>query len=269
MPIGLSVLMFSGLLILLWGGQRRLLYLPSGPVLSPQQGGLSRVDAMTARTSDGLSVAAWFVRSPLNDARGTVIVFNGNAGNRSYRAPLAKGLADAGYSVVLFDYRGFGGNPGRPSEEGLAKDARAVLAAVLARPGVDPKRIVYFGESLGTGVAVKLAAERSPAALVLRSPFTAIADVAAHHYFFLPVRRLLWDRFDVLPQIGHVGAPILIVAGERDRVVPFSLSRQLFDAAPEPKAFVAVPGADHNDADLATGRPLFEAVLPWLERWMK
>src|SRR5690606_27765101 len=118
---------------------------------------------------------------------------NGNGGDRSMRVPLASALNRMGLSVLLFDYRGYGGNPGSPSEEGLAADARAAQAWLAAQPGVD--QIVYFGESLGGAVAVRLAVERSPVALILRSPFTSLADVASVHYPWLPVRRLLLDRY--------------------------------------------------------------------------
>jgi fermentation-respiration switch protein FrsA (DUF1100 family) len=162
--------------------------------------------------------------------------------------------------VCLFDYRGYGGNAGSPSEAGLMRDAHAVGAAVAGRAGVDAGRIVLLGESLGTGVAVALAADVRPMALVLRSPFTSMADVAAHHYWFLPVRRLLWDRYDSLARIGVLACPVAIVAGDGDRVVPFALSRRLYDAAPEPKTFITVRGADHNDFGLCAGDQVIDAV---------
>jgi uncharacterized protein len=254
-----------GLTLFLWLGQRRLLYLPSADLLSPAAAGLTDVRPLSVTTADGLPLGAWFV-----PARGeavphaVVIVFNGNAGNRSHRAPLAQQLADAGYASVLVDYRGYGGNSGTPSERGLMDDARAVTAALRAAPALVGVRIVYFGESLGSGVAVQLAVESPPAALVLRSPFTSIADVAAHHYWFLPVRRLLWDRFDSFARIGGLRCPLLVVAGDRDSVVPFALSERVFAAATAPKRFVRVPGADHNDYDLVAGDSLMRALLPWL-----
>jgi len=169
-------------------------------------------------------------------------------------------LSDAGFQVCLFDYRGYGGNPGSPSEAGLASDARAVWAAVAGRPDVDARRIILLGESLGTGVAVALAAEVRPMAVVLRSPFTSMADVAAHHYRFLPVRRLLWDRYDSLSRIGALTCPVAVVAGDRDRVVPMASSRRLFDAIGAPKTFVTVSGTDHNDVELNAGPQVIDAV---------
>jgi hypothetical protein len=245
---------------LLWAGQRSLLYLPLGSVLSPADAGAPGAEVFAIRTPDGIALGAWFLRSERNLPVATVIVFNGNAGNRSYRAPLAKRLTEAGFHVCLFDYRGYGGNAGSPSEAGLLTDARAVHGAVARRAGVDPGRIILFGESLGTGVAVALARDANPLAVVLRSPFTSVADVAAHHYWFLPVRRLLWDRFDSLSRVGALTCPVAIVAGDRDRVVPIALSRRLFEAVSAPRTFVTVSGADHNDFELNAGDQVVGAV---------
>ena len=193
-----------------------------------------------------------------------MLVCNGNAGNRSLRAPLAAALARAGLAVLLFDYRGYAANPGRPTEAGLAADARAAVAYLAARPEVDPARLVYFGESIGAAVALRLAVERPPAALVLRSPFASLAEVGRRYYPWLPVSRLLLDRYDALGRVGRLAAPLLVVAGERDRVIPVAHSRRLFDAAPQPKRFVLLPGAGHNDLDLLAGPDLLDELLAFL-----
>ena len=248
------------LLTLLWAGQRSLLYLPLGTVLPPADAGVPDAEALTVRTSDGLALGAWFLQSDREHSLATVIVSNGNAGNRSHRAPLARRLAEAGFQVCLFDYRGYGGNAGSPSEQGLMRDAHTIGAAVARREDVDANRIILFGESLGTGVAVRLAVDLRPMAVVLRSPFTSMADVAAHHYWFLPVGRLLWDRYDSVSRIGALTCPVAIVAGDRDRVVPIALSRRLFDAIRAPKTFITVAGADHNDVELNAGVEVVDAV---------
>ena len=170
-------------------------------------------------TADGLTLNGWFV-SRTDRPDFTVIVFNGNAGNRAFRAPLADALARANLAVLLFDYRGFGGNPGSPTEDGLKHDARAARDYVISRADVDPQRLVYFGESLGTAVAADLAVDHPPAALILRSPFTSMTDVGRHHYAFLPVRWLLRDRYDTIERIARVNAPLLIIGGDSDRIVP-------------------------------------------------
>ena len=233
---------------MMWSQQRRLIYFPSpGPVPSAGLVLENGID-VEFETADAITLDAWYF--PARAGATSVLVCNGNAGDRSMRAELAAALNRAGLSVLLFDYRGYAGNPGSPSEEGLASDARAARAWLAAQPGVAPERIVYFGESLGAAVAVRLAVERSPAALVLRSPFTSLADVGAVHYPWLPVRRLLLDRYPSIERITSVHAPLLVIAGDRDEIVPASLSKRLYDAAAEPKRFVLVPGAGHNDPEV-------------------
>jgi hypothetical protein len=180
------------------------------------------------------------------------------------RAALAAELAHMGPAVLLFDYRGYGGNPGSPTEEGLASDARAAAAYLAGRPEVDPARLVYFGESLGAAVALRLAVERPPAALVLRSPFASLAEVGRVHYPVLPVSWLLRDRFDAAALAGRLDAPLLVVAGDRDGIVPVGHSRRLFAAAPEPKRLVVLEGADHNDPDLLAGPRLLTELRAFL-----
>jgi fermentation-respiration switch protein FrsA (DUF1100 family) len=237
----------------LWLAQRRLIYLPSG------QPGAAPVgwSSVTFSTGDGLQLAGWF-HSPVADAA-IVIVFNGNAGNRSDRIELGSRLAAAGLGVVLFDYRGYGDNPGAPSEEGLAADASAVGDWVADHhPG---RPVGYFGESLGAAVAVRLATERPPAALVLRSPFTSLADVAAVHYPFLPVRGLLWDAYPSIDRIAEVSSPLVIVAGSADSIVPPEQSRSIYEAAPGSKSWLLIDGADHNDLALTSGDQVVAAIV--------
>ena len=179
--------MASALIVAIRSQQRRLIYFPSpGPVPSAATllpGGRDVV----LDTEDGKRLGAWYLPATGGQPGPAVVVFNGNGGDRSGRAQLAVGLSRLGMSVLLFDYRGYGGNPGPPSEKGLAADARAAQAWLAAQPEVDPDRIVYFGESLGAAVAIGLAMERPPAALVLRSPFTSLAEVGRVHYPWLPV----------------------------------------------------------------------------------
>ncbi|HEX2026916.1 MAG TPA: alpha/beta hydrolase [Nitriliruptorales bacterium] len=241
--------------------QRHLLYLP-GPAPPDIERVLPGGEEVVLRTADGLDLSAWYLPSERGDGA-AALVLHGNGGNRAGRAPLARALAQRGVAVLLVDYRGYGGNPGRPAEDGLLADARAGRAALLARHDVDPARIVYLGESLGAAVATALAADAPPAALVLRSPFTSLADVARVHYPWFP-SSLLVERYGSLDLIGRVTAPVLVVAGERDRIVPFAQSRRVCDAAREPKRFVAVSGADHNDIALLAGDRLVEAVAQHL-----
>jgi fermentation-respiration switch protein FrsA (DUF1100 family) len=247
---------------LLWVFQRRLIYLPSGTV-PPAASVLAGAEDVTFETADGLRLGGWFV--PGAGGRGpAVLVCNGNGGNRAMRAALAAALARMGLAVLLFDYRGYGGNPGSPTEEGLAADARAAAGYLAARPEVDPDRLVYFGESLGAAVALRLATERPPAALVLRSPFASLAEVGRVHYPMLPVSWLLRDRFDAAALAGRLDAPLLVVAGGRDGIVPVGHSRRLYAAAPQPKRLVVLDGADHNDLELLAGPRLLEELRAFL-----
>jgi uncharacterized protein len=250
----------SALIVAIRTQQRRLIYFPSpGPVPSAATflpGGRDVV----LDTEDGKRLGAWYLPATGVQRGPAVLVFNGNGGDRSGRAGLAAGLARMGMSVLLFDYRGYGGNPGRPSEKGLAADARAAQAWLAAQPEVDPNRIVYFGESLGAAVAIGLALERPPAALVLRSPFTSLAEVGRVHYPWLPIGRLLIDHYPSIDRIGSLAVPVMVIAGDRDDIVPESLSRKLYDATPDPKRYFLVPGANHNDPELIDGRRMLEEV---------
>lgn len=249
---------------LIWISQRRLIYFPTHAV-PDSESLLLGIEEVTYPTEDGLSLAAWFVPSAGGESSGTVVVFNGNAGNRAGRTPLAGALAGEGFAVLLVDYRGYGGNPGSPSEQGLAADARAALAYLATRPDVDPSRLAYFGESLGAGVAVGLALHQPPAALVLRSPFTSLQDIGAAHYPFLPTALILWDRYPNLDTIGDIYSPTLIIAGSADSIVPVEQSRELFEASPGPKQLVVIDGADHNDFALLAGAELVDEVVVFLD----
>lgn len=263
-----SVAVIAAVLVFVWTIQRRLIYFPTGGVPTPAEIGLIGVEPVTVKTTDGLELGGWFVAASGPSPRVTVLVFNGNAGNRSHRGPLAAAFHRHGLQVLLVDYRGYGGNPGAPTESGLAADSRAARAYLAGRPDVDASRIVYFGESLGTAVAVDLASEHPPAALVLRSPFTSMSDVGQHHYPFLPVRLLLRDRFAAIDQVGRIRVPLLVIAGARDRIVPIEHSRRLYDAAVAPKTLVVLPEADHNDAELLAGEEMIRAIVRFLQPLM-
>jgi hypothetical protein len=252
-------------LALLWAGQRAFIYFPMSNVPSPAAAGLPHAQVVTFDTVDGLTLEGWFV-PPVRPGSGhTLMVFNGNAGHRGDRAYLAAQLSARGIAVFLVDYRGYGGNPGLPSEEGLARDARAALAYVGRRYDVDLSRIAFFGESLGAAVAVRLALEYPPAALILRSPFSSLTAIGQHHYPFLPVRWLLRDRYPSIDRIAHVTCPVLVMVGDEDRVIPPADSALLYDAARHPKRLVTIAGADHNDEELLAGPVLIRSITDLLE----
>ena len=260
-----SVAVIAAVLVFIWTTQRSLMYFPTPGVPTPAEIGLTGVEPVTVKTTDGIELGGWFVAASGPSPRVTVLIFNGNAGNRSHRGALAAAFQRHGLQVLLVDYRGYGGNPGAPTGSGLAADSRAARAYLAGRPDVDVSRIVYFGESLGTAVAVDLASEHPPAALVLRSPFTSMADVGQHHYPFLPVRLLLRDRFAAIDQIGRIRVPLLVIAGARDSIVPIEYSQRLYDAAVAPKTLVVLPEADHNDAELLAGEEMIRAIVRFLQ----
>lgn len=237
--------------------QRRLVYLPSGGPVPRAGEVLPGARDVELRTTDGLTLGAWYVPARGTDTGVNVLVAAGNAGHRAMRAPLAAALRDRGLSVLLFDYRGYGGNPGDPTEEGLALDVRAARQHLVDQ-GAD--KILYFGESLGAAVVAELATEHPPCGMLLRSPFSALADVAAEHYPFLPVRLLLKDRFPVVEHVGRTSTPITVVYGSADSIVPGMQSRAVAEAAAGPVTTVEVAGVDHNDAQLLDGPRLVDAT---------
>jgi pimeloyl-ACP methyl ester carboxylesterase len=241
------LLLLVGTVGMLWALQRRLIYFPDPTPVPPAAEVIAGAREVPLSTADGLQLGAWFVPAagPL-DTGMAVLVAPGNGGNRAGRAGLAVELSRHGLAVLLMDYRGYGGNPGEPSEDGLADDADAAVTA-LKRLGYPPRRTVYFGESLGSGVVAALQARHRPAGVVLRSPFPELADVGAHHYPWLPTRLLLRDRFPVLEHLATTDVPVTVIYGDRDSVVPSSLSVRVADAAPCLTERVVLAGADHND----------------------
>jgi fermentation-respiration switch protein FrsA (DUF1100 family) len=264
-----AVLVVVAILILVvllaWAFQRRLIYLPVPAAVPPVAEVLPGGHEVRLETGDGLTLGAWLVPATETGRGMTVLVANGNAGNRSLRAPLARRLAREGLAVLLFDYRGYGGNPGRPTEAGLARDARAAHRFATEEAGIAPARLLYYGESLGAAVVTELATEHPPAGLVLRSPFADLASVGRVHYPFLPVRALLRDRFPVIDQIESVNVPTTVVYGSSDSIVPPDQSRAVAEAATGPTRVLEIPGADHNDPELLDGEELIAAVVALAE----
>ncbi|MBM4436253.1 MAG: alpha/beta hydrolase [Actinobacteria bacterium] len=252
------------LLFLAWLLQRRFIYFPVREPPPSAAALFPRGEDVHFTTEDGLTLGAWYVRPSGVSAGATVIVLGGNGGHREYRVDLVRAFAVAGFAVLMVDYRGYGDNPGDPDEAGLLADARAARAYLLTRSEVEATRLAYFGESLGAAIAVALAVEHPPAAVVLRSPFSSLEAVARVHYPFLPGRWLLRDRFPAAEQIARIAAPTLVIAGERDRIVPPEQSREVFEAAAGPKTWLLVPGADHNDLALAAGEAMLARVCAFL-----
>jgi uncharacterized protein len=226
-----------------WHRQERLILHPDARPLGELPPALVAARFRPARvlTADGLELAFW-AAEPL-PGWPTLVVFHGRAGNAADRAPLLSPFAVAGYGVVLAEYRGYGGNPGAPSEAGFLLDARAHLDWVAAAWGETAP--VVCGESIGSGVAVAVAAERPVRALVLDAPYTSVADLAATMYRWLPARRLLRHQFDSLSRLPGVRAPLLVLHGDADDMIPPEHGRRVAAAAGGPAEFVLLPGAGH------------------------
>ncbi|WP_258725661.1 alpha/beta hydrolase [Cellulomonas sp. NS3] len=226
--------------------QRALIYVPDrtdvGSVADRLPGGRD----VTLRTEDALELTAWLVPPSGADRDVAVLYLPGNGGNRLGRLDVAREIASRGFTVLLLEYRGYGGNPGRPSEEGLALDARAAAAALRAE-GFEPGRTLYVGESIGTGVASRLVTTDPPAGVLLRSPFPSLVDVARAQLPFLPVGLVLRDRFPSAEHLSGSEVPVLVLHGTADDVVPSRLSAELASQVRNLQGEVVVPGAGHND----------------------
>lgn len=240
-----AVGLYLAVLAAMYVFQRQLLYRPDAGPIEIRSVDLPAPEVIDQTAADGVTTRSWYWPATTDQAV-TLVYFHGNAGHIGHRVDKIDAYVKAGLGVMLVGYRGFGGNPGRPTEAGLYADARAALAVLAAR-GVAGDRLLAYGESLGSGVAVQMATERRLAALVLEAPLSSVVDVARARYWFLPVAGLVIDRFDNMAKIPAVTAPLLVLHGEADAVVAFRFGRRLFAAAREPKRLIAVPAAMHND----------------------
>ncbi len=208
--------------------QRKLTYFPSEAVtMTPAQYGMPSEDVRLA-TDDGLALAAWWI--PADDARGAVLLCHGNGGNRANVLPIARALHERDFHVLAFDYRGYGGNPGAPSEDGLRSDARAAYDFVASR-GVPADRVLVYGHSLGAAVAVGLAEQRAVGALVLENGFRSLTSIASDLYPWLPVRLLIRDTWSSADRLRAIRAPVFVARGDRDEMIGPEHAQALAEAA--------------------------------------
>lgn len=244
---------YGALLLFLYFYQSRLLYLPNLPsrdiAATPDMVGLS-YERVHILTEDGVSLDGWFI--PVRQARGVLLFFHGNAGNISHRLDSLKIFNHLGLATLIFDYRGYGRSTGTPSEQGTYRDATAAWRYLTEERGVAPERIVLFGRSLGAAIAVHLATEQTPKALIIESGFTSVPDLAAEVYPIFPARKLARFRYSTETFLTSVSCPTLIIHSRDDEIVPFAHGRRLYAVASEPKQFLEIRGG-HNDGFVVSG----------------
>jgi uncharacterized protein len=247
--LGLVFLAYLGICAAMYTYQRQLQYFPTNRAPAPDEVGLTSVEVVTLKAlgrpagTPSAMIEMWY--APAQPGKPTILFFHGNAGEVADRAPRFAAYQAAGYGAAFVSYRGYGGSTGTPSEAGFLEDARAAFHWLLNHD-VQREELVIIGESLGTGVAVQLATTASPAAVLLEAPYAAAVDIAAGLYPWLPVRLLMQDQFRSIDKISLVTAPLLILHGTEDAVIPFASGQALFAAANDPKTFVTLEGQGHN-----------------------
>lgn len=257
--LALGAFGYCVLVLALFLGQRSALYHPNEIVPDPARYGVPEMSARRIETPDGVAPLAWWAPPP-DSNRPVIVYFHGNGGHIGSRAGRARMFIDAGFGVLLAGYRYNAGAGGAPSEEGLIADGRAALAFVTEQ-GIPADRIVVYGESLGSGVATAVVAEQPVGALVLETPYSSIADLAQDIYWFVPARWLVRDTFDSMARIRKLRAPVLVIHGENDTLIPVRFARKLFDAAPEPKEGHFLPGGTHGNLyRLGAGRLVLDFI---------
>ena len=266
-----SVLIILFIMILLKFIEKGLIFHPDkgNDSITPDAYGIE-YDDVTFRTEDGLNLHGWFVpgkkSSPDEDLH-TLLWFHGNAGNINHRLGNIKMLHErVPVNVFIIDYRQYGRSEGKISEKGTYIDARAALAHLHSRKEINQEKIIFFGRSLGSAVAVELALKEKCRALILETPFTSILEMGKKLYPFLPVSLLLKTKYDSLSKIRNIKVPILIMHGDKDDLVPFEHGKRLYDMANEPKEFYTIPGAGHNDTHIVGGDEYFDVIRNFVKK---
>lgn len=253
--IRVAVALALALVVLLMVFESKLIYFPTRYPTGNWELPAATED-VTFRAADGVRLHGWWMTAP--NATRTVLYAHGNGGNITTRREAAIGLRDLGMNVLIFDYRGYGKSEGSPSESGLYMDHEAALE-FLTIQGVPPGQVVLFGESLGTAVVAEMAAHHQTAAIILEAPFTDMPAMA-RRVVPIPLGWLMKHRFDTLSKAPRFTAPLMVIHGTDDDLVPYAFGRRVFEAAPEPKRFYSVQGAHHNDIMETAGANYFEEI---------
>ena len=241
-------------------GQRKLMYHPDPTRTEPAAEGLNNVSERVLQSPDGEKVIAWYGKA--QPGQPTLLYFHGNAGSLASRSERIRKYLARGRGMFMMTYRGYAGSTGAPSEAANVADAKLAYDALL-KEGVKPEDIIIYGESIGSGVAVQVAAEKKAAGLILDAPYTAMADLASGQYPWLPVRLLLLDRYESKSFIASVKCPLLVIHGEKDEIIPVAMGRAMFALASEPKDIVTFPEAGHADHYMFGS---YEAINAWIDK---
>jgi fermentation-respiration switch protein FrsA (DUF1100 family) len=253
MPLAVKIIVVTAVVIAAAGAllawttnvlQQQLMYYPTVERVPPSAENLDAVEERVLSTPDGERVLVWYGRA--KPGLPTLLYFHGNGGSLADRAERIRKYMAKGYGMFMMTYRGFGGSTGRPSERANVADANLAYDALVAS-GIGPEDIIIYGESLGSNVAVQVAAKRKAAGLILDAPYTSMVDLAKLHYPQIPLRWLMTDRYETLPYIGDVTIPLLIIQGGKDDIVPPAMGKAVFAAAHEPKQLAVFPEADHTE----------------------
>jgi len=245
----LTIAVLYGLLILAMVlFQRKLMYHPASGDIVPARYGLSHFTEVTVPSEDGTKLQLWYHEA--KEGFPTIIYFHGNAGHLGDRAMQLGAFVDKGMGVVAVSYRGYGKSEGSPSENGIYADARAAIKWLKKR-GIPLSDIAFYGESLGTGVAIRMATEFPPRHVFLQAPYTSVVNRAAEIYWYVPVRLLMRDQFDSLLHIRKMKSPLLVFHGKQDQVIPVHHTEKLLEHASEPKQVMIFDNIGHNDFDCA------------------
>jgi fermentation-respiration switch protein FrsA (DUF1100 family) len=253
----IALCLYLGLAATIYFAQRSLMYFPDTAHVLPAAAGLPEAEEVPLTAADGARIAAWHV--PPRDGKPVILYFHGNGGALRFRVERFRRLIADGIGLLALEYRGYGGLAGSPSEAGLIADGEAAYRFAAARYPV--RQVVVWGESLGAGVAVAVAAEHPVSRVILEAPFTSAVAVGARHYWYLPVSLLMKDQFRSDTRIGKVTAPVMIMHGVHDQVVPYAMGEQLFDLTNQPKHLVRFLDGGHEDLD---GNGALDAVARFL-----
>ncbi len=262
------VIGYGVLIAYVYFNQANLLYLPNLPsrelMANPTLAMLPYEDVQLV-TEDNVNLHGWFI--PANEARATVLFFHGNAGNISHRLDTLKIFYHLGLNTLIIDYRGYGQSEGKPTEQGTYRDADAAWKYLTKQRNIPAKEIILFGRSVGGAVAAELASRKQPAALILESTFTSVADIAADIYPFLPVRWISNLDYNTRDRLATINSPVLVVHSKEDDIIPYKHGKALFAAANKPKQLLTLKGG-HNDGFYVSGRRYTEGLNIFLQTFL-